>query len=270
MSATARQLQPRATERVWGCSTLPAPFAALAASDRPTGEIWFDPPPGALLVKHLFAAEKLSVQVHPGDAYAQALGHAGGKDEAWIITNAEPGAAIGLGLRRPLDAEALRNAALDGSIEQEIDWQPVQRGDVICVPAGTIHAIGPGVSLIEMQQPNDITYRLYDYGRGRDLHLEDALAVARREPFRNACPPRPSGPGRTVFSGLAFTLERLEGAQTLHVGGHSRPPLTLAVVAGAGRLDGVAIGAGEVWSIDAPAHLRLDSGADAILAYYPA
>lgn len=270
MSATARQLQPRAMERVWGRSTLPAPFTALAAGAGPIGEIWFDAPPGALLVKHLFAAEKLSVQVHPGDAYAQARGHAGGKDEAWIITNAEPGATIGLGLERPLDATALRAAALDGSIEQEIRWQPVQRGDVICVPASTIHAIGPGISLIEIQQPNDITYRLYDYGRGRELHMEDALAVARREPFRNTCPLRPTGPGRTVFSGLAFTLERLEGTQTLCVDGHPRAPLTLAMVTGSGRLDGGAVGAGEVWSIDGPAHLKLDAGADAILAYYPA
>ena len=138
-----------------------------------------------LLVKYLDTARWLSVQVHPDDAYARAH-EAGsgwlGKAEAWVVLEAEPDARIVYGVRRPVTREELRAAALDGSILELLNFAPVKAGDVIYVPPGTIHALGPGLLVLEVQQRSDLTYRLYDYGRGRELHLEKALDVARLEP----------------------------------------------------------------------------------------
>jgi mannose-6-phosphate isomerase len=148
------------------------------------GEVWFtggtDVP---LLAKYIFTSEALSIQVHPSDEQARARGLSGGKSECWYILEAEPDAALGLGLTRQVEEEELRSAALDGSIKQLIHWQPVRAGDFIFVPSGTIHAIGAGISLLEFQQNADVTYRLYDYGRPRELHLDDGLAVATKGPF---------------------------------------------------------------------------------------
>jgi mannose-6-phosphate isomerase len=121
--------------------------------------------------------------VHPDDEQARRLGLARGKSECWFILDAEPGATIGLGLRRELTRDELRAAALDGSILEEVEWRPVAAGDFLYVPAGTIHAVGGGISLLEFQQNSDVTYRLYDYGRARALHLDEAIAVAYRGPY---------------------------------------------------------------------------------------
>ncbi len=136
-----------------------------------------------LLVKYIFTSEYLSVQVHPNDQQARERGLSAGKTECWYILDAEPGARLGLGLLEPMDADELRAAALDGSIEQLMLWKPVKPGDVFFVPAGTVHAIGAGLTLIEVQQNSDVTYRLYDYGRPRELHLDDGIAVALGEPY---------------------------------------------------------------------------------------
>lgn len=176
------KLERRYIEKPWGRMQLPAGF------DPPThnriGEVWFtgagDPP---LLVKYLFTSERLSIQVHPDDEQARTFGLARGKSECWYILDAEPGSTLGLGLKRRLSPDELRAAALDGSIEQLIDWRTVSPGDFYLVPPGTIHAIGAGISLIEFQQNSDVTFRLYDYGRPRELHLEEGISVARREPY---------------------------------------------------------------------------------------
>jgi mannose-6-phosphate isomerase len=148
------------------------------------GEIWFGSDPSLpLLAKYLFTSEKLSVQVHPSDEEAKTRGLPRGKTECWYVLDAEPDATIGLGLRRPLTREELREAALDGSIVDAIDWHPVLAGDFLYVPPGTIHAIGEGISLLEIQQNSDVTYRLYDYGRPRELHLDDGVAVSTLEPY---------------------------------------------------------------------------------------
>ena len=132
------------------------------------------------MAKYIFTSERLSVQVHPNDEQAQARGLAQGKTECWYILDAEPDAVLGLGLVREASSDELRRSALDGSIEQLVDWRPVRPGDFYFVPAGTVHAIGAGISLLEFQQNADVTYRLYDYGRPRELHLDDAVAVASR------------------------------------------------------------------------------------------
>lgn len=203
----------RTVEKVWGRETLPPPFAAPAGQR--IGEIWFEPPAALddLLVKYLFTSEKLSVQVHPDDAQAQALGEGTrGKEECWLVIDAEPGATLGIGFDRVLSTEQMRAAARDGSIEQLMTWHPVEAGDFFYIPAGTVHAIGPGVSLIEVQQNCDITYRLYDYGRPRELHLENGMEVAKGEPYgdgqRRKLPARGE---EWLVDGPHFRLLRTDG-----------------------------------------------------------
>jgi mannose-6-phosphate isomerase len=175
-------LPVRIVEKPWGRNDLPPAFAS---GDRKVGEIWFQPPQDAdgLLIKLIFTSEKLSVQVHPNDIQAQASGFRRGKEECWLVTQAEPGACLGIGLKSVMTPNALRDAALSGAIEDMIEWWPVEPGDFFYIPAGTVHAIGAGISLIEVQQNADLTYRLFDYGRPRELHLEDGMAVATLAPY---------------------------------------------------------------------------------------
>ena len=109
------KLETKAVEKVWGRSHLPPPFAAQS-HDEPVGEIWFDPPPALsdVLVKYLFTSEKLSVQVHPTDA--EAPEGSAGKEECWLVLDAEPDATLAIGFKKHIDTEAMRAAALDGSI----------------------------------------------------------------------------------------------------------------------------------------------------------
>ena len=157
-------------EKPWGRTNLPAPF--VAPSGQRIGEIWFTPPPALdrLLIKYIFTSERLSVQVHPSDTQTEAMGMGRqGKEECWLVLDAEPGACLGIGFEREYDEATLRAAALDGQIEHRLRWQPVKPGDFFYIPANTVHAIGAGISLIEIQQNSDTTYRLYDYGRPRQL-----------------------------------------------------------------------------------------------------
>src|ERR1019366_7099775 len=130
-----------------------------------------------LLVKLLFPDDKLSVQVHPDDAQAQAMGQPRGKTECWYVLEAAPGATIALGLRPGATPEAVRAGIANGTMEEWMQWVPVEVGDMVFVDAGTVHAIGPGVVLLETQQTSDTTFRMYDYGRPRELHVEDGLRV---------------------------------------------------------------------------------------------
>lgn len=255
---TLRRLPRRHVERVWGRRDLAGPFAPPPGTSEPIGEIWFeDSPEAALLVKYLFTSERLSVQVHPGDEAARARGYPRGKDEAWYVIAAEPGAVIGLGLTRAVSREALRSAALDGSIERLLDWRPVAAGQFFYSPAGTVHAIGAGLSLIEIQQNLDLTYRLYDYGRPRELHVEHAVAVADPSPWTPPFAPVEAAPGRTILAaGGAFVLERWTRAGGLAT---SVPEGTVLVPLGADE-------AGSVWAADGKVEL---AGPVDLLAAYP-
>jgi len=185
---------------------------------QPVGEVWFigeDELP--LLAKYLFTSDKLSVQVHPNDEQARSRGFANGKAECWLVIDAEPGALIGLGLRYDITPDTLRHAALNGSVEQLIAWRPVAAGDFFFVPPGTIHAIGAGISILELQQNSDVTYRLYDYGRGRDLHLEEAIAVAQCDRYPEHLYQRVSPATNTVLvNGPHFTVVHSQGDALQH------------------------------------------------------
>lgn len=176
------KLTRRYVEKPWGRTQLPPIFSDTAGQR--IGEIWFmadeDLP---LLAKYLFTSEKLSVQVHPDDRQARLRGADRGKAECWFVVDADPDATIGIGLKHEMSGDELRAAALDGSVEQAIEWRSVAAGDFLYVPPGTIHAIGGGLSLIEFQQNADVTYRLYDYGRPRELHFDQAVAVADAAPY---------------------------------------------------------------------------------------
>jgi mannose-6-phosphate isomerase len=145
------------------------------------GEAVADPTRFPLLLKFLFPKEKLSVQVHPDDAGARAIGEPCGKTECWYVLAAEPGAQVALGLKPGVKHEEVAAAIQETRLEPLMNWINVAPGEMIYVDAGTLHAIGPGVILLETQQNCDITYRLYDYGRGRELHVREGLAAIREK-----------------------------------------------------------------------------------------
>ncbi len=264
----AKKLSAHRVNKPWGRTRLWAGFSDVAQDGEPVGEIWFsdeNSADDALMVKYLFTSERLSIQVHPDDSAARAAGHACGKDEAWIILAAEPGATIALGLREAVSRERLRAAALDGSIVDLMDWRSVKAGDVIYSPAGTVHAIGAGITLIEVQQNIDLTYRLYDYGRPRVLHLDDGIAVANPVPFVDPPKPRETEPGKTTLChGDKFTVERWSGQ-----GKHSlnMTDAWLIPITGGGRINGQRFSAGECWKINGEAVLEGADGYEILLAY---
>lgn len=134
-----------------------------------------------LLVKFLFPKDKLSVQVHPDDDDAMRAGQPCGKNECWYVLHAEPGAQIALGLKPGTTKDEVERAIRETRLELLLNWMEVAPGDMFYVEAGTIHAIGPGSVIVETQQNSDITYRLYDYGRPRALHVEDGLRAAKEQ-----------------------------------------------------------------------------------------
>jgi mannose-6-phosphate isomerase len=196
------------------------------------GEVWFEAEPKPpLLIKFLFTTESLSVQVHPE-----------GKTEMWHILAAEPGAKIAAGFREPITAQRLRESALSGEIEQLLEWHEALPGDTFFIPAGTVHAIGAGLKLCEIQQWSDITYRLFDYGRPRELHLDEGTRVSRLGPHAA----RQSSRDGVLVSCPFFTTERVR------VDGRVACKASMIVVLeGSPEIDGQRASAGEVWHSDA-------------------
>lgn len=148
-----------------------------------------------VLIKLIDAARPLSVQVHPDDAYAQRVEGEPGKTEMWYVVDAQPGAQLYYGFQRELTREEAARRIADGTLTDVLNAVPVKAGDVFFIDAGTVHAIGAGILIAEIQQNSNTTYRVFDYGRlgadgkPRALHVEKALDVAR------LCPPeRPAGP----------------------------------------------------------------------------
>jgi mannose-6-phosphate isomerase len=248
------RLHPRPLAKLWGRDDTVEHGSSGRSRER-IGEIWYEAPgPASLLVKYLFTSERLSIQVHPDDNAARAMGLPHGKDEAWIVLDAEPGAVIGLGLLEPMEREQVRAAALAGSLEDLIDWRPVKAGDAIYSPAGTIHAIGAGLKLVEVQQNLDLTLRLYDYGRPRPLQLEEALDVAQLTPFPAATSQQSVAPGLEVIAeGRRLRVERLTGPLELELACTSEQPVWLVPLADRIAVVSQRLSRGEVWLLDRPA-----------------
>ena len=143
------------------------------------GETAPDPRRFPLLTKFLFPHEKLSVQVHPDDDFARLTGEPWGKTECWYVVAAQPGAQVALGLKTGVTREQLEEGIRNQRAEEMLNWVDVHRGDLVYVAGGTVHTLGPGSIIVETQQQSDTTYRLYDYGRPRELHLKEGLAAVK-------------------------------------------------------------------------------------------
>jgi len=205
----------RTVPKPWGIVDL-RPWSNARPDGSAIGEIRYERPGSeaadtSLLLKLLFTSQPLSIQVHPDDAYAQSIGLQNGKTEAWYVLSATPEAKVALGLKRRLTPQQLRQAGEDGSITNLVVWQAVSQGDSIFVPAGTIHAIGAGLVIAEIQQRSDATFRLFDHGRQRELHIENAIAVADAGPagFR-VIPTRLTDTRTLLISNAHFMFERID------------------------------------------------------------
>lgn len=243
MLSSPRRLRSTAYEKIWGTPETEPWYRNPERRD--IGEIWFSNSESVpLLVKFLFTSDNLSVQVHPGDDYAREHHNSRGKTEMWHILRAEPESKVALGLRERVTPERLQEAALSGEIMEMLNWIPARPGDTFFVPAGTIHAIGGGLALCEVQQHSDVTYRLYDYGRPRELHLDHSMAVSNLEPGSSGT----SLPVECAY----FRTERISVNGSWRSARSARHTLYIALE-GNGSLAGVPFQAGEAWEVPAGA-----------------
>jgi mannose-6-phosphate isomerase len=287
-------------ERVWGRENL-APFFPITPRNEHVGEVWFtvsenltslnqtlgqlikdhpeilgtgaDPRhPGIcpLLLKLLFTNSRLSVQVHPDDEYAQEHHQSLGKTEAWYVLEANPLGKVAVGFRESVSREKLWEAAHTGEIVQLLDWRKVTEGEVVYLPAGTVHAVGEGVTLCEIQENSDLTYRLYDFGRGRELHLDHAVNVAHLGPHNHQTRPVALADWRDdLVSCRYFRLERLKPKPSIRIQRELPYYLLLLCVKGAGTVANKEVTAGQAWLLPAGAeevHLG-GPGAEWVVAY---
>lgn len=240
------KLAPYFSPRIWGFEDLAPWFDKKAEPGEPIGEAWLTGPDSIvatgpfegkklsatvkehalailgqdfaaqgeypLLIKVLFPREKLSVQVHPDDALARQKGEPRGKTECWYVLEAQPDAKIALGLKPGVTPEAVRAAIADNTMEELLGWLPLSVGDMVYVDAGTVHAIWPGSVILETQQTSDTTYRLYDYGRPRELHVDASLEAMRVETRAGKIMPQTGTRGETVVvDEQYFRVERWDG-----------------------------------------------------------
>jgi mannose-6-phosphate isomerase len=161
-----------------------------------------------LLIKLLFPKEKLSVQVHPDDAMAQKYGEPRGKTECWYALDAQPGAQVALGIKPGVTLEQIRTGIESSTLEILLEMVPVKKDDMLFVDAGTVHAMGPGVVILETQQTSDLTYRMYDYGRPRELHLEKSLEALRLKTRAGKIPPHMVNGHSVLIDEKYFEIER--------------------------------------------------------------
>ncbi len=242
---------PEFHERVWGTRDL-RPYYTHVVEGEPVGEVWLtgdtcavasgplvgktlaelaqeygaeftgqaslQPDRFPLLVKFLFPRQKLSIQVHPDDQFAQQTGEPWGKTECWYVARAVEGAQIGLGLRPGINREMFRMAIESNQAEHMLNWLDVHAGEMYYVDAGTVHAVGPNSILIETQQSSDTTYRLYDYGRGRELHLNLGLAAIHEQTHAGLAESREVDGHQELLASPRFIVEKykVESPAILH------------------------------------------------------
>ncbi|WP_446744335.1 type I phosphomannose isomerase catalytic subunit [Silvibacterium acidisoli] len=161
-----------------------------------------------LLIKLLFPKEKLSVQVHPDDELAQKYGEPRGKTECWYALDAQEGAAVALGIKEGATVDQIKESIPAGTLEGLLEMVPVKKGDMLFVDAGTVHAMGPGVVILETQQTSDRTYRMYDYGRPRELHLEKSFEAMRLKTKAGKVAPKQEGDHSVLLDEKYFEIER--------------------------------------------------------------
>ena len=266
----ATLLATKRVQKPWGRDHLYPGFPDPSEAEGKVGEVWFqpaEPDEAEMLIKYLFTSEKLSVQDHPSDDEAHARGLPRGKDECWTILTAEPGAVIAVGPKQPMTKDELRAAALNKTLEDKLDWRPVKVGDFLYCPSGTIHAIGGGITCIEVQQNSDTTYRLYDYGSDRELHLDDGVAVAHLQPYTPITGPGQVAPDRRIMvEGPKFVLERWPGGRHA-VDLPDGVTAWLVPITGDGVVAGVAFKAGECATVTGKEEVHASADADMIFVY---
>lgn len=264
----------RIARKPWGSHDL-TPWNGCGSREAAIGELRFDrserqAPDPALLLKLLFTKQTLSIQVHPDDAFAQSNGMANGKTEAWYVLSAEPGAQVAVGLKRTLNQARLRAVIADGSIADLVKWRDAAAGDVFFVPAGTIHAIGAGLVIAEIQQRSDTTFRLFDHGRLRELHVDEAVAAADLEPAKAEAAPIRLTPARTqLVSCPFFTLERIDLPANARWELLAERETWALVIAGDANVGSVHAGVGDAFFADADrVAIKVGTnGLTALLAY---
>lgn len=237
------RIAPWFAERVWGSSDLRPWYDRVAGDDKPIGEAWLTgeqcivetgvhagqtlgslfaenaeallgpavPHSGGspLLIKVIFAKEKLSVQVHPDDAMAQKYGDPRGKTECWYVLDATPNAQVACGLKPGVSLDDIKAGIEADTLENSLNLLNVAPGEVVLVDAGTVHAIWPGAILLETQQYCDLTYRMYDYGRGRELHIQKSLEAAKLVTHAGKIPPKTLFDRTLLMEGDYFCVESL-------------------------------------------------------------
>lgn len=236
-----------------------------------TGEIRYERSgsvivPPKLLLKLLFTNQPLSIQVHPDDTYARSIGLPNGKTEAWYVLSAAPGAKVALGLKQRLTPAQLRHAIDDGSISNLVVWQAARRGDTALVAAGTIHAIGAGLVIAEIQQRSDVTFRLFDHGRGRELDIENGLAVAKAGsadfPFPQV---RLTDARMLLVSNSYFTFEQIDLAPNSAWYLEAKYETWLLVVSGSARASSFDVTTGDAVFAQAD-HVDILTGSNGLTA----
>jgi mannose-6-phosphate isomerase len=269
-------LGPRLMGRSYRPSGLQRRSAREAASAGPAGPYF------PILAKLLFTSDKLSVQVHPDDAYA--LQHDGGpgKTEMWYVVRAEPGASVALGLTRKMTRDEMRAAALDGTIARFLDWRPVEAGQTLFIPPGTLHSIGAGLWFCEIQQNSDLTYRFFDFerlgddGKPRALHIEEAVAVTKQDAHPGPAAPLPlpaaNGKRELLSACRYFAAERLEWDGTFDYQPDPEHLDLLIFLRGRGLLGAETYSPGDAYLIPAEApvfKVEAETPTEVIRAYVP-
>ena len=258
----------------WGSTDL-RPWHGYHDSKAAIGEIWFErtdsaAPSPALLLKLIFTSEPLSIQVHPADALARAIGLAHGKCEAWYVLSATADARIAVGLTHRLTPAQLRASVLDGSLAERVQWRSVGAGDSTFVPSGTIHAIGAGLVIAEIQQRSDATFRLFDYGRNRELHVDVGIAAASGDQRERRAPPRKLTSIRAMLvGGPRFVLERLMLPHGCRRDINATAETWLFTLAGHGRVGSIDVVPGNCIFLESD-RARIEAGPDgleALVAY---
>ena len=304
------RLEPYFRTRIWGFNDL-APWYEYKTEGEPIGEVWLTgemckvatgPLAGLtlteitqklgrgllgsaygtgefpLLIKLLFPKEKLSVQVHPDDAMAQKYGEPRGKTECWYALDAKPGAAVALGIRPGISTEQIRTAIKNSTLEELLQMVPVDKGDMLFVDAGTVHAMGPGVVILETQQTSDRTYRMYDYGRPRELHIDKSLEAMRVKTKAGKISPHAENGHTILLDEKYFKIEKWEIAGPDGEGGlanHSGTVQMFFVIDGAIRISAeggerFSVGRCELAVVPADAkdvHIHAETSASVIRIY---
>ena len=295
MAAASEQLAPFRidpvfTARVWGFRDLRPWYDRVAEGD-PIGEVWLtgdecavatglhagmklgalfkeehaallgaDAPvtSSPLLIKTIFAKEKLSVQVHPDDAMARKYGELRGKTECWYALQAEPGAEVAVGVKPGTTLSEIEKGIREGTLEEWLNMLSVAAGDLIYVDAGTVHAIWPGSILLETQQYSDVTYRMYDYGRPRELHIAKSLEATKLTTRAGKVAPVELADRTVLIDAEYFRMERIPvvrdlSSESLRGSGGKRGLTYLFAAAGAGQLSSAGPSGAKFGAVDLPA-----------------